>query len=282
MSSPTTYESTYRIRYTESDPSLRLSPVCLFNLLQETAIRASTSVGRGPQALLARGLGWFLLRFRLVVEEMPTLDQQITIRTWSSGIEKILASREFEILSEDAAILARATTRWVVMDLSRRRPVRVPTWVSDPYSSNPHRLLADQPLEDWGDHTTGINASAIGQRDFAIRHDDLDSNQHAGSATYVAACLESLPPELSAKGTLLRLGIDFKQEGRLGDSLCLETSAGSAETGTLAFSHRIARQDSTLALGASVWRPSAISPIAKTVADQPPTDKAPAHWRRQS
>ncbi len=265
MANSAIHECTYRIRYMECDPRLRLSPVALFNLLQETAIRASSAVGRGPEPLLAEDLGWFLLRFRLKVESWPVLGQRIAVHTWSSGIDKILASREFEVTDKKGETLALATSRWVVIDLKRRRPVRVPAWIAEPYATDEKRLLRDEPLEE-------EPGTKPWRGELHPRESDLDSNRHAGSATYVAALFEAIPTE--ARGTKLRrLAIDFKKEGPAGTVWNLESglvgtglteshAISGPESGSspeavpdASFHHRILAGGDLLALAASTWSP---------------------------
>jgi medium-chain acyl-[acyl-carrier-protein] hydrolase len=67
------------------------------------------------------------------------LPDQIQISTWPSGAQRLFALRDFELQDKDNQAVAVAVSAWLVLDVQKRRPVRIAPFVE--------RL---KPLE--GDH----------------------------------------------------------------------------------------------------------------------------------
>ena len=54
----------------------------------------------------------------------------MTLETWPSGIDRLFAIRDFRMVAGEEVLL-RATSEWMVIDVNRRRPVRLPAWVTE-------------------------------------------------------------------------------------------------------------------------------------------------------
>lgn len=245
------FERSFEVRFHEADPELRLLPVHLFLYLQEVAIHASAAVGRDPVALAPHGWGWFLLRLHMTIVRYPRWRQRLRAQTWAFGMAGPFAIREFRLLDEAGELVTAATSRWVVIDMKRRRAVRVPAWIRDAYTTHERRQI-DDPFDD-----LPAPEHADFAVPFALRWSDIDANRHASSATYVEACLDAVPAELHAGAALSSFEIAFKKEAEAGavlDSRGLEATApGDAER---TFHHRVVQnpEGTTLALARSRWR----------------------------
>lgn len=213
LSEFTPFEKQFEIRFYEIDSRWRLTPVSLFNYLQETAIAHSASVGRGPAVLVERGVGWFLTKFYLKIERYPQWQDALWIQTWPSSLQGLYAIREFTARDATGEVLARATAQWVLMDMARRRPIRLPEWITGSYPVCPRRAI-DYNFPDL-EPANGAGAS----RTFHVRISDLDMNKHANSASYIDWCLESAPQGVLNQFSPTEVEIAFKREVRQGETL---------------------------------------------------------------
>lgn len=250
MSQAQPYEDAYRVRVYEADNAGRLTPISLFNYLQETAGQAARSRGRGHTELRARALAWFLNRFHLQVVRYPRIGETVHVRTWPFRMDRHASIREFEVLGEDGRPFARATSQWVLINLQSRRLTRVPEDIRGSYPVHERRMVEDRFLR------LPIPTEASIEITFHVRLSDLDVNQHANSASYVDWCLEAVPEETHRLHVPLEFEINYLREAGVRESLSVGSEALPSEEGFSAgYSHQIIRKGDgvRLAIGRSRW-----------------------------
>ena len=136
------HEKPFSVRYYEVGPSRLMRPATLLDYLQDAAAEHALILRIGVQDLHHRDLTWVLSRLRLTVERYAGVGETVVVRTWPSTRGSLSSYREFEVLDQAGEIVARATTAWVVLDLVRRRPVRLVDILPD-YPLEPRRAIAD-------------------------------------------------------------------------------------------------------------------------------------------
>lgn len=228
------FAETFRIRFTESDRHGRATPVAVFNLLQETAIAHSASVGRGTDRLVARGLAWMMNRAHVQFLRYPAIDAEVTVTTWAQCLTGLFAIREWTVIDAEG-VCAQATGRWIMFDTNRRRVIKIPPDFAETYGEEPERVIDDSfermnPIES-GDYS----------REFHVRVSDLDTNQHANSGCYFDWALEAVPVAIASTRRPAAVEMLFKKESVLGEGLL--SSARQVEPGSernLRFHHTVA------------------------------------------
>ncbi len=119
------YECVYRIRCSEVNRHGDVRTDTLFDYFQEAANIHAERLGCGFEALVKSRLAWVLSRIRLDVYRTPRIGDTLNLRTWPSGFRRLYAVRE--ALFQDAeGELARLTSYWVLLDIDRMRPMRLP------------------------------------------------------------------------------------------------------------------------------------------------------------
>jgi hypothetical protein len=75
---------------------------------------------------------WTLARFRLLMARCPQNGDAATVETWASTrTPGIRAVRKFHFLDSEGALLGTADSIIIMMDVERKRPVRLPQVVLD-------------------------------------------------------------------------------------------------------------------------------------------------------
>ncbi len=245
-----TFQKTFEVRFCESNRHARMTPVALYNLLQESAHAHADSLGISAEAFAARGHLWMLSRLRMDVLRYPRTKEMVRVETWPSTMRGLYAVREFLVLDEAGEALAKATSRWVVIDKAKQRAVRMPPWIEQTFGIRPERALEDPfprlPVVDWGET----------EKEFHVRFSELDMNQHANSASYVDWLLETVPEETLSGLAPRSAEIVFKREAPLGAELRVMTQACAADAaGHPGFLHTLRLRDAgqVLAVGRSYW-----------------------------
>jgi acyl-ACP thioesterase len=197
------WDERFTVRSFDLDQHGRLTPIALFSWMLETAGQHATQLGWGIHDLQRRGLTWMLARFRLEISALPGWGESVTVRTWPSGVDRLFAMRELRALAGSGEVLARATSAWLLLHQSTRRPLRPGQELAFLAASTPGRTeeLAVAALPELGETVEGAT--------FTARAFDLDVNGHVTAATLARWVLESLPAGVLLETQLHSLHLDL-------------------------------------------------------------------------
>ncbi len=224
---------TFTVHTYEVDAFGTLAVPALAGYLQEIAGHHATELGVGLEALRARGLTWVLTRQRLEIDRAPAEGDAIEIATWPSGLDRLLAHREFEV-RRAGEVVARASTAWLVMDLETRRPVR-PDKVLDPRLPR-ERSPAVAP--SGATRLPDLPHWEV-QKRFHVRFEDIDGNQHVTNTSYLSWALEAVPRETWRGSRVAALEVQFVAECQEGSAILSRL----ARTGEGAFTHAVVQEE---------------------------------------
>lgn len=207
------WHETFTVRSFDVDGRGILTPLALLAWMLEAAGRHAVALGWGIHQLHQRGMTWMLSRLRLAVASLPSWGETVSLRTWPSGIDRLFALRELELLGGDGRVLAHATSAWLLLDLGTRRPLRPGPELAALAEVTPG------PREHGAAEALPELAAASGASTFLARAFDLDINGHVTAATLARWVLESLPAPTLMGSRLQSLDLDFRAEVMLGDEV---------------------------------------------------------------
>jgi acyl-ACP thioesterase len=209
------WEEAYRLRSYEVDFQNRLRLSALFHFMQETASNQIERQGVGIDVLRADNLAWVLSRLLIVMDRCPGWGEEILVRTWPRGIARLFALRDFLITSRQGELLGRATSNWLLVDLTTRRPKRLEEVFKrmpiDPGNHVLERRLEKLPVLESTEEALSVRAA----------YQQIDLNRHVNNAHYVGWILNSFPLERYQRFHLAGLQINFLAETRFGEMLTI-------------------------------------------------------------
>ena len=202
---PDTWSEPFKVRSYELTPHRELSAPALCNYLQEAASRHAQELGASIDDLADHNLTWVLARLDLLLESTPRWRDALVVETWPSEMRGFVARREF-VVRRDGRVTARATSKWLVIDLDRRRPARLPAEL---------RRIAVPDKEPVLPGSSGslpelVDADRV--RRFQVDYGDLDINRHVNHVSYIEWAIETLPTEFHEGHRLAELETDFRSE----------------------------------------------------------------------
>lgn len=237
-----------RIRASDVTPRGHASVLALARYFQEAAGHHADALGVSMQDLLDDDRAWVLARLQMEIDECPAWEEEITIETWPSGLDRLFATREFVIRDDRGDLVCEGTSAWLVIDTERRRPLRPPDVL---YEIDP----PDRPAPLDGAHDDLSPPERVDRdRTFTVRYHDLDLNRHVNNVRYLEWALETLPADVLNEAHCTGLSLQFEAETTLGDPV-RATADLREEGGGLTVRHRLAHAetDETLALAATRW-----------------------------
>jgi acyl-ACP thioesterase len=220
------WQETYRIRSYEVDCHNRLSILTIFNFMQEAASRHAEALGVSIHQLLAENHTWLLSRLKIRIAAFPGWNDQIRVNTWPSGVRQLFALRDFELTDKDSRPLASAISAWLVIDLQKRRPIRI-----GPFVERLKPIDGRHVMNDRLDKLPALK-NRTDESQFVVRYADLDINQHVNNVKFVEWVIESLPAAVFSTRVLSSLEINFLAEAFHEDQIlaaCTPRNADNTE-----------------------------------------------------
>jgi acyl-ACP thioesterase len=206
------WEERFTVRSYDVDSSGCARPAAITNYGQEAAINHARALGVARQQL-GGNRSWMLARLAVELDELPRFGEQVVVETWPADRQKLFALRDYEFARGDGTRLGVAASAWLVVDLEKRRPVRLPEIVRAIPRADRPPTIPDFP-RDLPELET-----ADGQRTFHVRWSECDANAHANHAAYVKWAVDSLPEEQLRERRLASLEVAYRAEARLDDSV---------------------------------------------------------------
>jgi len=213
MNPPKIWTEEFPVRLHEIDARGHLSIQSICNFLQSAASNHAQALGVSLDHLRSSGHTWVLAQLKLQMDDYPKIDTPVRIHTWPAGTERLYALREFRIHDEDGRTYGRAGSSWLILDVERRRPVRL-----EPFGRSIHQTSHPDDVSASLEKLPPLEVPDI-TREFRVRYRDLDVNQHVNNVSYVEWALESLPTSTLMRGFLRDLEVNFLGERPISGTL---------------------------------------------------------------
>lgn len=244
------FSTDYKIRYSDADESGCLSPGEMINILQSTCIDHSTAAGYSTDYFIKTKTGWALSYWHIFIEKFPHEGDIVTLNTWSKEYKRTQAHRDIQMIGVDGNEIIHASTRWVLMDLEKRRPKSTKE-IMEAYRFEDAMPYCDvefvMPDAEEGEM---INSS-----EFTIQRSELDINRHTNNASYVKWAMNDLPDEIYVDMKLKEMLVKYSHESGQGEHVRTETRKKTEEDGRLRVSTmEFGEGDRLLSTIVSYWK----------------------------
>lgn len=194
-----------KVLYTyQTDRFGNIRPLILMNELQAMADNHAESLGFGRTYCIEHGIAWVVTHYLVDIIEMPRECEELTFITWPSGHGPLKATRDFEIRGSDNRLLVRATSQWIMIDIEKRRPVKL-SQILEKWETVSERALCRE-FEKFPDFEPEK------EHVFRCRYDDIDVNQHINNAVYAVWATESVGFDFRNNNKLKAIELNFKKE----------------------------------------------------------------------
>jgi acyl-CoA thioester hydrolase len=150
----------------------------LARLLETAATTASTEAGFPPEWYLASGTVWVIRRSRIECLSEIGAGTALEIRTWVGDFRRVRSIREYEAYRSGALVL-RARTDWVYVELPAAKPRRVPEAMMNAFVPEGCGTLPREPLALGEPSAAGLETL-----EWSVAIDDLDRLGHVNNAKY--------------------------------------------------------------------------------------------------
>ncbi|SCH00590.1 MULTISPECIES: acyl-[acyl-carrier-protein] thioesterase [unclassified Romboutsia] len=200
------YSTNYIIGLEDIGQNNEATNKALLKIMEDVSGFHSASIGYGVFEVESKRKAWMLLDWKMKVIKRPKYNDEIKAQTWSRGSDRLYAYRDFQIMDKEGNVIAIATSRWIFVDIDRRRPVRLTPELIDLYESEPDKRVFDEDLED-------IKCEDyIFKKEYYIQRRDIDINEHMHNLSYLDMAYEILPEDIYKTIVFDNVRIIYKKE----------------------------------------------------------------------
>lgn len=185
----------------------------LFEILTEMGGIHSDMIGNGADALMAKKLSWVLLTWRINFIKRPKLNDEILVKTWVRKSDGITSVRDFEVYNSNDEKIIFASSKWCLINLETRRPVRFDDELSSAYQPEDKNAFGEElpRVREPGEYTL--------EKQYQIKESDIDVNGHFHNSNYLDVAFEIIPNFNESINNFDNVLIEFKKEIMYGEDV---------------------------------------------------------------
>ena len=215
------HQAEFIVRGYEADFRNRASVHTFCYYMEEAAGQHAEKLGFSMERLRNEGTAWVLVRMYVETYAFPQTGQKVYVTTWPLGIDKLLFRRDFELCGENKEVIAKAISRWAVVNLTTRKLERIAYPGLSP--EEPEKIL-EEPKWKISSQSESPELLQVN-----VRLSDIDQNNHVNNVHYIEWVMESSPYASDSDKKLASLEILFKAEGKHKDVVSARGCLGEAE-----------------------------------------------------
>ncbi len=227
----------YRVYVYETGPEGRLNLWSLFNYMQDIASEHAVKLGFGRDDLLKKNHFWVLSRMYAEINDLPYWNNEIVVKTWPYGTDKLFAIRKYELYYPDGKKIASASSSWLIIDLTTKKIQRP----GDPHSQY---NIVNQKLKA-SVRVAGklTEASSDGQVSQAskVKISDMDINLHTNNVNYLKWVCDTYDLDFILNHFPCSAEINYLAESVYNEDIFIRTS--EEQGSTVFFNHSVFRKN---------------------------------------
>jgi medium-chain acyl-[acyl-carrier-protein] hydrolase len=206
------YQEKKRVACYESDSTEKMLPTTAMNYFQEASTNQGNQLGLGGDYLKANNLAWFLVKYVIRFNDYPRYQDEVTVTTRATGMDKFCATRRFTIEDANGAERVIADTQWLLINRDTEKMERIDEHSEmDAYAC----FEKGQPIFK---KIGRINQIGL-EKSFSVRFLDIDFNKHVNHVKYLAWAIEVLPLEVVKTKQLSEAKMVYKAQCFYGDQI---------------------------------------------------------------
>ena len=211
------YKKEYEVRLEDLGIGNVATDVAILKMLEEIAEQNSFEVGFGLENLAETNSAWLLLDWKVEIIKRPKYKEKINVETWSRKMERCYGYRDFEVYNKENELIAKGTSKWVLIDIEKRRPVRIEQATAEKYAKYDKGYTVFENEIEKIEEPTENELNFV--REYVIQRRDIDVNRHMNNIAYLELAYEVLPEDVYMENTFENVRITYKKEVRYGEKV---------------------------------------------------------------
>lgn len=198
-----------QIRYSEVSPEGKLTDLSLMDYFQDASVYQSEKLGLGITFFKEHNVAWVLYSWQIEKVNLPRLGTKIIVDSWPYTMGGFYANRNFVMKDTEGNILAKADSKWVLVDLETGRPKRIPQELADRYN------FGEQIQMDYATSKLKIPKDFEEMSPFEVPSYFIDTNNHMNNSKYVMLANEYISKDFDFD----EIRVEYKKGAMLGEKI---------------------------------------------------------------
>ena len=211
------YKKEYEVRLEDLGKENLATDVDIMKMLEEIAEQNSFEVGYGLENLAETNSAWLLLDWKVEINKRPKYKEKILVETWSRKMERCYGYRDFEVYNSANELIGKGTSKWVLIDIEKRKPIRIEVSTAEKYAKY------DKGYTVYENEIEKIEEVAEDEllfvKEYSIQRRDIDVNKHMNNIAYLELAYEILPENVYNENMFKNVRITYKKEVKFGDKV---------------------------------------------------------------
>lgn len=178
----------HTVAHHECGPDAILKINCILDYFQDIAACHADLLGIGMKDLQERHELWVLSRLRLRINRYPQLGEKLTVMTYPTGLNRLFATRQYQLIAENGERLVESTSFWIVIDDAKFRPVKPFKMLAEFGDRNPDKPRFFPDL----DKIAEPEAAPENLLQYQVLDSNIDLNRHLNNAFYGSYIVDTL------------------------------------------------------------------------------------------
>lgn len=206
---------TFTVQPLQVDFQGHLSMIHLCDVILDCAARDASAYGFGLQDVLTSNLAWVLTRLNIRIEEYGKLFDILSVETWVDSVNVSYSIRKFNIYNKQNRIIASASSSWMQIDISTRRPQALDEKLFRDVIKKDKNTLTGVPAKiDSFEHIDNPYS-------FSVKYSDLDIQDHVNSGKYIEWLMDEFPRERFLQQKIYEMQINYLSECIYGENISI-------------------------------------------------------------
>ena len=200
------FENKYRVGIEDVDIDNLITSKAILRIFEDMACFHAASLGHDPISVVEMGFAWVLANWEIKILKRCFYGEILSVKTWPKKFEKITTLRDYEILDESGETVAIGTSRWFIIDIKTRRPMRISEEYAKPYLplTEEDAIEKMEKIEEPDEYQY--------KKEYVVSRRDIDSNRHMHNINYLDVALEVIPEEVFENNKFDNISVEYKKE----------------------------------------------------------------------
>jgi len=204
----------FRVILSDVNAKLEMTNTAFLRYFQEVGNMHSEIAGYGVSDIDRTNISWILISWKVNIIKRPKYGDEIRIKTWSLGMNKFFAFRDFEVKNQYDEVVAYGASKWSIVDVKNGKLISIPKEIDDKYTKeDTHVFDDDMNLSK----LVMPKVEPLSKCDFKITRSLIDVNKHLNNVYYMDIAKEAISEEKAIINEFNDFEVMYKKEIKLGE-----------------------------------------------------------------
>lgn len=206
----------FKIKYCDVDFKDELKPSVLLAYLEEVSCSSAEELGFGYSYARSQNCAFIVTSYLCEFDAPIPLGERVQIKTWPTPPAHVILGREYQVFSATGNLLARATSRWCLLDIVNGKILPSKTLPQPKEAEyNPTKQFPDLRWK------LPIFSPNDGELKFTITiaNSEYDHNMHVNNTRYADYCFNCFSVAELKTRKLKRFAINYVKQCKEGETL---------------------------------------------------------------